>query len=85
MNILIFILFLVAVAIGTSLPFWVGLLVLAFFIYNSSRAEGLEALLPMALSVVVALGLIIGNISYAVQTDYFKDASIPNPFVVNKK
>ena len=78
------ILFAIAVAIGTSLPFWVGFLVLVFLFYTTLRVGGLEQIFPIIISIIVTLGLIVGNISYAIQTDYFDSLDIGNPFVVEK-
>jgi len=78
------ILFAIAMAIGTSLPFWVGFLVLVFLFYTTLSAEGLGQIFPIIATTIVALGLMVGNTSYAVQTDYFDSLDIGNPFVVEK-
>ena len=74
----------VGVMIGTALPIWVSFLVFAFFVYITVNTEELGQIFPMVLTIIITLGLIIGNISYAVQTDYLDSLDIGNPFVVEQ-
>jgi len=78
------ILFVVGVMVGTALPIWVNFIVFGFFIYITVRTEGLGQIVPIISTIIITLGLIVGNISYAVQTDYFNSLDIGNPFVVEK-
>ena len=63
------------------------MLVIVFIVYMSSsyvaRME-IGALIPYILGILFILGMIIGDISYFIQTDAqeFKDLNISNPFVV---
>ena len=79
------IIFAISIAVGTSLPLWVGIIPVLYLGYITTKTDGLGAIVPMVLMIIVFVGLVIGNISYLVQTDYFKDINISNPFVVEKK
>ena len=72
--------FTIGIAIGTSLPFWVGLIFLVILLYWLSNYEGLDGVIPTIFATIITFGLITGNISYLIQTDTFP--SISNPFIV---
>jgi len=75
---------LVGIAVGTSLPWWVGGIIVVIGFMSAAGTEGLGAIIPYIMTMIFLVGLVIGNFSYAIQTDSFSKANISNPFVVEK-
>lgn len=44
----------------------------------------LGAIIPISIFIVFTIGMIVGDISWAIQTDYFSSAEFVNPFVVSR-
>ncbi len=79
---------LIGVVVGTKVFLWIQLvLFLLYIIYmNSEEVKRMEigAMIPFVFGVVFFIGVLIGDISYAIQTDSFSDLNISNLFVVSK-
>jgi len=76
------IIFVTGVAIGTSLPIWIGIVIVIVGVYITMQTDGYGVVIPYIFTLVITVGLVVGNISYSVQSGYFDNIS--NPFVVKK-
>ena len=77
------------VVFGTHIIFWFQLI--AFILYivymNSSAVSAIEigAIFPMIIGIIFFVGVAVGDISWAIQTDFFNSVDWSNPFVVEGK
>ena len=77
--------FMIAIAAGTSLPLWLNVIAGVALLIWSGKTMGFEQIFTVIVSGIFIAGLIVGNISYAFQSNYFDSLDMGNPFVVEKK
>ena len=79
--------FVVGVIFGTQLVWvWqVAAVFLAITYFNSSHYSRLEigGIVPAVIAFWFFIGMIVGDISWAIQTEAWNDWDIGNPFTVN--
>lgn len=80
--------FILGIIIGTQLSLLIQLIifVIGILYLNSKSVAQMEigAILPYMLITVLYAGIIVGDLSYAVQSQAWEGMNIHNPFVVNK-
>ena len=81
--------FVVGIAFGTSLALVWQLLTFVSILWwlnsDSVRRMEIAGIVPMMLGVVFIAGMVIGDVSYLVQTDTIGDFNLTNPFIVKDK
>ena len=74
------------IAVGTSLGLaWQVAIFAGILVWlQSDSVTRLEvgAIVPMTLGVVFIIGMIIGDVSYMIQSDIISDWNLTNPFIV---
>lgn len=87
MPVLLFISVVLGVAFGTQVgwPWQLGAVVAFYFIMESPPVRAMEigAIIPLALGIYFIGGMIIGDISWLVQTWDSSSIEYTNPFFVN--
>jgi len=77
---------LIGIILGTQLTllFQVIIFVILIIYLNSEKVTLMEigAIIPYSIIMLLFVGMIIGNISWALQTDFFHTVVIPNFFIV---
>lgn len=86
---MLFLLVIVALAgilVGTQLSLFIQgvilFLIILYFNTDDIKYGGLAALAPIAIGLWFIVGMLVGDISYALQTDAINQYDISNPFVV---
>lgn len=78
----------IGIIIGTqlSLIWQLVIFIVGIFYLNSSHVKAMEigALFPIAMFIWCCIGMVVGDISYIIQTGEWATWNIPNPFVVSK-
>lgn len=81
------ILAIIGIAVGTAAPLWaqtLALLVYGMYMMTEKvRRMEMDWLIPFFYGLAFFIGVIIGDISYLIQTDFISLKGIPNPFIVN--
>lgn len=88
MPVLLGVLFFIGIIVGTHLSLMIqGVIFLIGILYlNSESVNQMEigAILPISSFIIFCIGIVVGDISYALQTNAFNEINWVNPFVVTQ-
>lgn len=74
----------IGISVGTYFSLWISFALLVIFLIFFQKKESFDQMYLFIFGSAFFIGILIGNISYAIQTNKFEKWNIPNPYVVNE-